>query len=77
MKCTSCGATTPGGPDDKWNSDFSLCASCEALRLKGVLLISIKQEKGGQVMCDGVECTDCYVIGQVGENLNNPTSGNL
>ena len=45
MKCTSCGATTPGGPEDKWNSDFSLCASCEALRLKGVLLILVEHEK--------------------------------
>lgn len=35
VKCTSCGATSPGGPGDTWNSDFSLCANCEKLRLKG------------------------------------------
>ena len=69
MKCTSCGATTPGGPEDKWNSDFSLCASCEALRLKGVLLISIKHEKGGQVMSNGVDCTDLCGIRRVSENI--------
>ena len=70
MKCTSCGATTPGGPEDKWNSDFSLCASCEALRLKGVLLILIEHEKGGQVISNGVDCTDIHVIGQVSENIH-------